>query len=155
MSGNVLLFKHASSVPQCAVAIEDVFQRAGFPEGCVQVQMAIIQNVTHDFQMLLVKADKISKLIQDPRIAAVWLTGSTGSGKKVAAEAGKNAKRVTLELGGSDPFIVMPSANLDKVVDQAVAGRLSNNGQSCIASKRFIIHEKVSLVFNDLTELFV
>jgi len=95
--------------------------------------------------MLLVSSDKINKLIQDPRIAAVWLTGSTGAGMKVAEEAGKNAKKVTLELGGSDPFVVMPSADLDKAVDLAVKGRNFNNGESCTASKRFIIHEKVSV----------
>ncbi|MFJ9412807.1 NADP-dependent succinic semialdehyde dehydrogenase [Streptomyces sp. NPDC101227] len=129
MAGNTGILKHASNVPQTALYIEELFRRAGFPEGC--------------FQTLLVGSGAVEDILRDPRIAAATLTGSEPAGRSVAAIAGDEIKKTVLELGGSDPYVVMPSADLEKAADVAVTARVQNNGQSCIAAKRFIVHTDV------------
>ncbi|MEV6011028.1 NADP-dependent succinic semialdehyde dehydrogenase [Streptomyces sp. NPDC051976] len=137
MAGNTGLLKHASNVPQTALYLGELFHRAGFPDGC--------------FQTLLVGSDAIESVLRDPRVAAATLTGSEGAGRAVASVAGDEVKKTVLELGGSDPFVVMPSAaaELDKAVATAVTARVQNNGQSCIAAKRFIVHQDVYDEFAD------
>jgi len=138
MAGNVGVLKHASNVPQTALFMEELFRRAGFPEG--------------SFETLLIGSGAVEGVICDPRIKAVTLTGSEGAGRSVAAIAGREIKKTVLELGGSDPFVVMPSADIEKAAAVATTARCQNNGQSCIAAKRFIVH---SAVYDEFTAAFV
>jgi succinate-semialdehyde dehydrogenase/glutarate-semialdehyde dehydrogenase len=130
MAGNVGVLKHASNVPQCALKIEAILLEAGFPQGA--------------FQTLLIGSDKVDRILNDSRIAAATLTGSEGAGIKVGTGAAQRIKKVVLELGGSDPFVVMPSANIEEAVTVGIKARVANNGQSCIAAKRFIVHEQIA-----------
>ena len=136
MAGNVGLLKHASIVPQSALLIEELFQKAGFPDGA--------------FQTLLVGSQKVDRILGDPRVQAATLTGSEGAGVEVGMGAAKRIKKVVLELGGSDPFVVMPSAGLEEATAAAVKARIVNNGQSCIAAKRFIVAEAVADKFEKM-----
>ncbi|MET8092709.1 NADP-dependent succinic semialdehyde dehydrogenase [Micromonospora sp. NPDC005220] len=129
MAGNTGLLKHASNVPQTALLLEDVFRRAGFPEGA--------------FTTVLVGSDAVDRILSDPRVRAATLTGSETAGRSIAQIAGREVKKTVLELGGSDPFVVMPSADLDRAAEVATTARCQNNGQSCIAAKRFIVHTDV------------
>ncbi|MEU6224948.1 NADP-dependent succinic semialdehyde dehydrogenase [Streptomyces sp. NPDC047042] len=137
MAGNVGLLKHASNVPQTALYLEDLFRRAGYPEGC--------------FQTLLIGSGAVEEILRDPRVRAATLTGSEPAGRAVASVAGDEIKRTVLELGGSDPYIVLPSADVERAAQVAVTARVQNNGQSCIAAKRFIVHTDV---FDAFTEHF-
>src|SRR5690606_22022038 len=133
MAGNVGLLKHASNVPRSALAIQEIFERAGFPEGA--------------FQTLIIGSRRVAAIIDDDRVRAVTLTDSEGAGSAVAERAGQRLKQAVLALGGSDPFIVLPSASLDDAVTTAVKARTVNNGQSCIAAKRFIVHQDIADAF--------
>ena len=135
MAGNVGLLKHASNVPQCALAIEEILTKAGFPAGV--------------FHTLLIGADKVAPLMEDERIKAATLTGSEPAGISLAIASSQQVKKVVLELGGSDPFIVMPSADLDAAVSTAVTARLLNSGQTCIAAKRFIVASSIADAFEE------
>jgi succinate-semialdehyde dehydrogenase / glutarate-semialdehyde dehydrogenase len=135
MAGNIGLLKHASNVPQTALFIEELFQRAGFPSGT--------------FQTLLIPAGRVAGIVEDPRVRAVTLTGSEEAGRSVAETAGRALKKLVLELGGSDPFVVLPTANLDDAVRVGVTARVQNNGQSCIAAKRFIVHRSCYDAFEE------
>ena len=138
MAGNTGILKHASNVPQCSLAIAQIFHDAGFPEGV--------------FQSVLIPSSTVNDLIDDKRIAAVTLTGSEDAGRSVAAAAGRNIKKSVLELGGSDPFIVLKDADIDRAARVAARARMINCGQSCIAAKRFIVHRDVSDDFIDIME---
>src|ERR1700727_2259314 len=135
MAGNVGILKHASNVPQSALYLADVIARGGFPDGC--------------FKTLLMTSSAVEKILRDPRVAAATLTGSEPAGQSVGAIAGDEIKPTVLELGGSDPFIVMPSADLDAAVSTAVTARVHNNGKSCISAKRFIVHTEIYDAFLD------
>ncbi|MDK9497971.1 NADP-dependent succinic semialdehyde dehydrogenase [Streptomyces katrae] len=137
MAGNVGLLKHSSNVPQTALYLGDLFQRAGFPQGC--------------FQTLLIGSGPVEGILRDPRVAAATLTGSEPAGRAVASVAGDEVKKTVLELGGSDPYIVMPSADVARAAKTAVTARVQNNGQSCIAAKRFIVHTDV---YEEFARLF-
>ena len=141
MAGNVGVLKHASNVPQCALAIAEILERAGFPSGT--------------FQTLLIGAGQVEEVLRDPRVKGATLTGSEAAGQSLASIAGQELKKVVLELGGSDPFIVLKTANLDLAVKTAVIARTMNNGQSCIAAKRFILEEAIATEFEiKLVEAF-
>jgi succinate-semialdehyde dehydrogenase/glutarate-semialdehyde dehydrogenase len=135
MAGNVGLLKHASNVPQTALFLEELFRRAGFPPGA--------------FQALLVESTAVEHVLTDPRVCAATLTGSEPAGRSIARIAGQQVKKTVLELGGSDPFVVMPSADIDRAAEVATTARCQNNGQSCIAAKRFIVHADVYDAFAD------
>ena len=135
MAGNVVLLKHASNVPQAALALETLFENAGFDKGV--------------FQVLLIDAGTVERIIADRRVKGVTVTGSVKAGSSVAAIAGRHVKKCVLELGGSDPFIVMPSADLSAAVDSALTARIQNNGQTCIAAKRFIVHSEICEEFTE------
>ncbi len=137
MAGNTGLLKHASNVPQAAIYLDTLFSRAGFPEGA--------------FHSLLIPASRVEKVLRDPRVKAATLTGSEPAGRSLASIAGNEVKHVVLELGGSDPFVVMSSADVDRAATVAVTARNQNNGQSCIAAKRFIVHTDV---YDEFTKLF-
>jgi succinate-semialdehyde dehydrogenase/glutarate-semialdehyde dehydrogenase len=138
MAGNVGLLKHASNVPQTALYMEEVFRRAGFPADV--------------FQTVLVGSKQVEQILGDPRVVAATLTGSTPAGRSVASLGGQHLKKTVLELGGSDPFVVMPSADIARSAEVAVTARVQNNGQSCIAAKRFLVHTDVA---EEWTALFV
>ncbi|RRJ86598.1 aldehyde dehydrogenase family protein [Gulosibacter macacae] len=138
MAGNSGLLKHASNVPQAAMLLDDLFERGGFPKG--------------SFRTLLIGGAEVARVISDERVAAVTLTGSEPAGRSVAATAGEHLKKAVLELGGSDPFIVLPSGDIRAAAATAVAARINNNGQACIAGKRFIVHTDV---YDEFAQEFV
>lgn len=141
MAGNVAILKHASSVPQCALAIERIFLRAGFPQGV--------------FQTLLIGPERIERIISDDSVQAVTLTGSEGAGSKVAQLAGKHIKKTVMELGGSDPFIVLSDAGIESTAQAAAKARMINTGQSCIAAKRFIVLQSVAPAFTEAMKKYM
>ncbi|MFF3641161.1 NADP-dependent succinic semialdehyde dehydrogenase [Streptomyces sp. NPDC002564] len=135
MAGNVALLKHASNVPRTALYLQDLFARAGYPDGC--------------FQTLLIGSDAVEDVLRDRRVAAATLTGSEPAGRSVASTAGDEIKKTVLELGGSDPYLVLASADVERAAATAVTARVQNNGQSCIAAKRFLVHTDVYDAFRD------